>query len=348
MNAILPFLVPVSLPKILLAGLLLLAASQVRAGPTPDELIGLVGIAKSDVSRLNNGEIVSFSVSEPNGKALADGIAVYLKTAPSKIIEAVKRGDLLAHDPDVIAYGTVPPEASVEAFANFAYTAAQIDEARELLNAQAGSDFNLSTQEIGRFAALKTSIDTDDDKAVIEAVSNQYRSILAERMRAYRSRGLKGIASYDRGKGENGDPSTELTMATLASKLLATYFPDLHKALLQFPANLPEHTESQFRWVNRVVQDRPTPILIHRLLFESDYGAVLLQRAFYVGHSYNCSQIFAGTLPYQDGALVLYSVRSSTDQVSGMGEALKHAVGRKQMEQEMIKKLQALKAKVNG
>jgi hypothetical protein len=348
MKCVCPSPASIALRKVWLAGLLLLAAFPVRAGLTADQLIDRVGIAPADVARLQKGEIVSYSVAESGSKSLATGIAMVLKTAPARIVDVVKRGELVARDPDVKARGVVPAGAGVEAFAKFAYTQAQADEARDLLNVQPGSDFNLSAEEIAGFAALKASLDSDDDKTVVEAVSRQYRSVLAARMQAYRSKGLAGIAAYDRGDGEKADPAAELTDATQASKLLGDQFPDLQKALLRFPADMPADVDNSFGWANRMVQGRPTPILVHRIIYAQNGGAVLLQRAFYVGHSYNVSQIFAGTVPYQDGALVLYSVRSSTDQVSGMGEALKHSIGRKQMEQEMIKKFQALKASVNG
>ncbi|UZR27531.1 hypothetical protein [Methylococcus mesophilus] len=348
MNTVSPFPVPTGLRKVLFSSLLLLATSPVHAGFTAEQLIERVGIAQADVARLQKGEIVSYSVAESGSKSLATGIAMVLKTAPARIVDVVKRGELVARDPDVKARGVVPTGAGVEAFAKFAYTPAEADEARDLLNVHPGSDFNLSAAEMAGFAALKASLDTDDDKAVVEAVSRQYRSVLAARMQAYRSKGLAGIAAYDRGDGEKADPAADLTDFARSSKLLGDQFPDLQKALLRFPAEMPADVDNSFGWANRTVQGRPTPILVHRIIYARNDGAILLQRAFYVGHSYNVSQIFAGTVPYQDGALVLYSVRSSTDQVSGVGEALKHSIGRKQMEKEMIKKFQALKASVNG
>jgi hypothetical protein len=52
--------------------------------------------------------------------------------------------------------------------------------------------------------------------------------------------------------------------------------------------------------------------------------------------------VVAGGLPFKDGSLVFYSIRSSTDQVAGMGSSLKHSIGREQMKKEMIKRLQRL------
>ncbi|QXP86416.1 hypothetical protein [Methylococcus capsulatus] len=348
MNRIRPFPPSIAFRKAWLAGFLLLAASPVRAGLTAGQLIDQVGISQADVARLQKGEIVSYSVVETGSKSLATGIAMYLKTAPARIVEVVRRGELAARDPDVTARGVVPSGAGVEAFAKFAYGRAQVDEARDLLNVRPGSGFNLSAEEIAGFAALKASLASDDDETVVEAVSRQYRSVLAARLRAYRSKGLAGMAAYERGDGDKADPAAELTDAIRASKLLGDRFPGLQKALLGYPAEMPAGAEDSFIWLNRMVQGRPTPILVHRIIHAGNDGALLLQSAFYVGHSYDVSQTLAGTVPYLDGALVFYSVRSSTDQVTGLGEALKHSIGRGQMEKEMIEKFRVLKASVKG
>jgi hypothetical protein len=71
-------------------------------------------------------------------------------------------------------------------------------------------------------------------------------------------------------------------------------------------------------------------------------GGIIVSRQFYVGHSYNSSHVVAGGLPYKDGTLVFYSIRSSTDQVAGIGSSLKHSIGREQMKKTMIKRLQRI------
>ncbi len=327
---------------------LLFNASFVLADPAADELIANVGIPPGDVSRLQKGEIVSFSVSEPTAKSLASGIAMYVKAPPAKLVDLVKRGSLLAADPDVIAHGDLAAGAGPEAFKKFAYGTAQTDEAKGLLEARAGSDFNLSSQEIASFQALQAGIDKGNGKAVAEAVSSNYRKLLAERLKAYQQSGLRGIAPYDRGDGEKADPDAELTADAQQNKVLARYFPELQQALMRFPAALPAGTESQYFWFNRKVQDRPTPILAHRLTYTLNDGAVIVQREFYAGHSYNSSQAVFGSLPYLDGAIVLYGLRSSTDQVTGMGQSLKHSIGREQLNKEIIKKFQRLKMMLKG
>lgn len=328
--------------------ILLINAGLALADPNAEELIAAVGIPPGAVRGLQKGEIVSFSVSEPTGKSLASGIAMYVKAPPEKVADLVRRGSLLASDPDVIARGDLPSGAGAEGFGRFTYAAAQADEAKALLEAKAGTHFNLSSQEIASFSALRGGLDTGNVKALTEAVSFHYRKLLAERVEAYRAGGLSGIAVYDRGNGAKADPGAALSTDIHESKVLAQYFPKLYQTLLGFPAELPAGTESLFFWVNRKIEKRPTAVLVHRLSHALTDGAVMVQREFYVGHSYNSSQAVACTVPYQDGALVLYRLRSSTDQVAGMGQALKHSIGRDQLIKEIAKKFERLKSKLKG
>lgn len=56
-----------------------------------------------------------------------------------------------------------------------------------------------------------------------------------------------------------------------------------------------------------------------------------MERHFYISRSHNCLQGIGASLPVEDGAVVLYATRTSTDQVSGFGGSAKRAVGNKIM-----------------
>jgi hypothetical protein len=47
-------------------------------------------------------------------------------------------------------------------------------------------------------------------------------------------------------------------------------------------------------------------------------------------------------LPYRDGALVFYIESTSTDQVAGIANGLRHIIGREQLKYQMIKHLEKL------
>ena len=315
--------------------------------PGQDKVISAVGVDSKDVKRLLMGEILSFSTIEPTDKALSNGIIMFVKSAPSRLVDAIRRGALLAKDPDVLANGQIPLGAGLEAFKRFKYSAGQADEVENLLNVEAGAEFNLSHQEIASFQALAKGLDAKRTDAAAKAVTKQYRSILLKRVQAYQKSGLSGIAPYARGDGKVTDAGTELRIFTQQNKLLKLFDPALQNALLKYPTQLPPETTSRFLWLNRRVQNRPTAILNHRVIHTFNDIAVIVQNEFYAGHSFNAGQLVIGSVPYQDGTLVVYTHRSSSDQVAGIGQSLKHSIGRESLRKEMIKRFQRLKSSLS-
>jgi hypothetical protein len=294
------------------------------------KLIHLLGIGQQELTSLDQGKTVYFNVAEDDKKELAAGVVIYLPTAPSRIIQYIHKKGLASLDLDVIAQGTIPLQATLETFKGFGFKVGD-DEAEDFSQEAPERRFNLSTQE---FQTLR-----DTGSARPAEASQTYRKILLGRWQTYRKNGLTGIASYDRDNGTKANPSEELRLATLDSKILAHYFPELYQAWLNYPSALPAGTEEQYFWLNRKVEGRPTAILGHRIMLSAGNGEVILSRQFYVGHSYNSNQLSIACLPYHDGSLVFYANRNFTDQVAGFGSNLKHSIGREQMQGEIIKRL---------
>jgi hypothetical protein len=308
--------------------------------PTPQQALQNFGIDAAQIAQLERGEIVDYEVSETSHKELAIGVAMILPATLPQIVNYIKLGNLTATESDIIATGSLTNNADINSFKKFAFTDKQIDEAKSFLNAEPGDKFNLSELEIDSLKSLQASLEDADNKTLLKAANQKYREILLQRLQAYRKSGLSGITAYSRENG-NADPAEELRNDVINSKTWTRYFPELQEAWLNYPAALPPNATEQFLWSNRSVEDRPTAILIHRVMVNSEAGGIIVSRQFYVGHSYNSSHVVAIGLPYKEGTtLVFYSTRSSTDQVAGMGSSLKHSIGREQMKKEMIKRLQ--------
>lgn len=308
--------------------------------PTGDEVLSRVGPPQEQLAELDQGKAISWKLPENSDKELAYSIAIYVPAPLDKVVATIKKGDFAGVDPTITAQGVIANPVTADSFKRFTLGA---DEAEELLKAEAGGKFNLSTEEIASLAALKDSLQSADKKAITQAVSQRYREILLQRYQAYRQNGLVGIAPYARDGGQ-ADPATELrTAAEKGAPILKTYSPEIYQAWLNYPQSVPADVAERFSWQNRTVEDRPTITLTHRLIQTSEAGALVLVRQFYVGHSYNASQLVAGCLPYRDGAIVFYGMRSSTDQVAGVGSGLKHSIGRDRMKAEMVKQLQRLR-----
>ena len=96
--------------------------------------------------------------------------------------------------------------------------------------------------------------------------------------------------------------------------------------------------------MKRQVQGRPTPILLHHLVDVTPALALYVERQFYVGHTYNASQILCAAVPYEDGVVILSSNRVSTDQVGGFGGDMKRMIGRRQLRAEIVKRFDRIRA----
>ncbi|WP_333872907.1 hypothetical protein [Methylobacter sp.] len=309
--------------------------------PDPQQTLHDFGIGADKVAELERGGIIDYEVSETSQQELAIGVAMILPVALPKIIDYIKQGNLTGTESGIIASAPLANNADINSFKKFAFTDNQLDEAKAFVKAEPGDKFNLSKPEIDSLKSLQTSLKGADNKTLLKAANQKYREILLQRWLAYRKSGLSGIAPYSRENGTT-DPATELRNDAVNSKAWARYFPDLQQAWLNYPAALPPNATEQFLWLNRNVEDRPTAILLHRIMVTGETGGIIVSRQFYVGHSYSCSNAVAGGVPYKDGTLVFYSIRSSTDQVAGIGSSLKHSIGREQMKEEMIKRLQRL------
>ena len=252
----------------------------------------------------------------------------------------IKAGYLESIDTDIIAYGYLPESARVADLNGLVFSKKQEDEAESFLQAEAGDEFNLSSEEFQSLRHIE-----GNGKELRVTAAQQYRAFLLQRLQAYKRDGLRGVAPYDR-DGSQSDAASELHEFAISNSVLAQYFPDLYVAWLNYPAKLPKDTEEKYLWFNLRVEDRPTPILTHRIMQTTPKGVVVLARQFYVGHSYNASQLTIGCFPYRNGVILFYARRMSTDRVAGIGSGLKHSIGRERMRGEILKRMQRLKQDV--
>lgn len=311
--------------------------------PSPEQALQNFNINAAGIKQLEEGEIVSYEVSETSKKELAVGLAMIIPASLSEIVNYINEGHLNINEVDLISSMPLLEKADIRSFKEFGFTAQQMKEAKSFLKAEPGELFNLSQRELDNLRSLQGKLKNSDDTRILKLANQKYREFLLNRYTTYREKGLAGIDSYIRDEGLT-DPGKELRTDALNSKAWAQYFPELQQTWLNYPAALPENTSEEFLWMNRMVEDRPTAILTHRIIASNEVGGILLSRQFYVGHSYNSSHVVAGGLPYKNGTLVFYSVRSSTDQVDGPGSKLKHFFGRTKLKKEMIDKLRNINA----
>jgi hypothetical protein len=211
----------------------------------------------------------------------------------------------------VQAYGEIHGLGSVTDFAGLKITS---DEANALAAAKAGDALNLSAGEIAAFQAARST--------GREAIERQLHAMLVARHRAYRARGLAGMAAYDRGGGRTSDPATDLRKASEDATGLKRYLPQFQAVLLGYPKAAISMQESFF-WVRSIIHGRPTYILAH----------VMNRRRLYEPRLHRPDHRVRRVVETEhrrqrDGAPARRDLRSRTDEGRSVRVAVKISVGR--------------------
>lgn len=319
------------------------AAEPSVAGEVQD----LLQISAGDRRRLAQGEIVSYPVVENSERELAVGLAMVVQAPLGQVADYLASGQLIAQDATISEFGIVPNEAPASALAGARFTGGERSEAESFLEASPGTRFNLSLEEIEALRALRDSSGSAARDGAVERASAAYRRILQERLQAYRRAGLGGLVPYARSGGSVRDPAIDLRLAAADAEHLARYGQALNLALLRYPEDPAPQMVDSFYWIKRRIQRRPHLSLLHRMVVPGPGLVIHVERYFYVGHSFNSTEIITGALAHPDGTLVFSTSRASTDEVLGMGNQLKRTVGRSQMRDEIRTRLDKLRASVS-
>jgi hypothetical protein len=316
---------------------------------TAAQVAQALGFDRAAEQQLLAGEIVSAEREETTAKQLAVSIGMLVKGDPDALASAVLDGQTLKANPAILGFGKIDPEAPEATLAGIAYTEGEVDEVRKLLEAEAGDEFNLSADELTTLQKATAGHDPKQagDPAVIQAVNEAYRSILLGRLQAYLARGVAGLAPYQR-DGAMSDPAEDLRAAAEASQLLQEAAPEMYRGLLDYPEHQPADAQQAFFWVKETANDRPVFSLSHRMVQRRPDGLLLLSRTFYAGHSFNASLSGAGVLPVEGGNAVFYTNRTSSDQVTGFMQGMRHELGRGMMRDALIESFQAIRAQLGG
>ena len=300
-----------------------------------------LGFEESDLDKLAQGEIVSRDLQEDSKKELALAVAMVVKAPFGEVFDWLQKRAIDDVDETILSHGVLPDGAvSAESFASLSFEPGELD---KLLLVEPGSDFNLSQPEIAKLQGIAKANESAPIAKQQEAIAQAYREILSQRVDAYRQGGLAGIAPYTRG-GDEAQPGKELGLAVEEMKYIEEGAPTFYHAFKNFPADAKPSMESQFTWQIQSIQDRPTVVLVHRMIERHEDYAVAGRREYFVGQSFNSLQIIAGAFSYGEDTLIFYTNRTFTDQVAGFGSGTKHTIGRKMMLGEVVKLFESIRA----
>lgn len=271
------------------------------------------------------GKFVETSLATASDRDLNAGIAFFVKQSPDKLAQMLHDGRLLQRvDPNMIAFGDLKADGGPAQLSALKLTPAQL---KAYAGAKAGSDLNLSTEEI---AALKA---VSKDAAKLQET---VRAQLLARFDAYRLKGLAGLAPYAR-SGSKNDLAREFGAVNGTARKNAVLPAAFYDLLDGYPKGAPADLVQRFSWMQFKAHGEDTLALGHSFQGTVAGTLVIVQRHFYVSTGYNIEQAVAGFLPLQGGTLVVYGNHTSTDQVAGFGGGAKRSIGRSVMSGELKK-----------
>jgi hypothetical protein len=308
-----------------------LALAPAAAGALPEDqaraLLADLGFTPGEIAKVEAGELVNGDPESSSPRELVASFAFRIDAAPARVVDEIRSNLLADVPPTVKATGEIHGDGSLADFAEV--TLGADPAAATAAYTRGSSDLNLSRDEMAAFAELSDPHD----------VERQMRVALLERVQAYRAKGLDGIAPYARGEDERS-PADELRSASQDSEKLATYAPVAWALLLGYPTGKPEGLEETIRWREYEERGVPTIHLEHEFLVDDGEVRTAVERQFYVSTGYNCAQSIALFVPTPSGTIVVYTHRTSTDQVSGIGGSIRRAIGSRMLASHLESTLQ--------
>jgi hypothetical protein len=303
---------------------------EAGALPTVDEVLQELHLSDSDREDIRQGKIIDWSASEGSDRELALGMAFLVNTKPEDLEELYREALILKEVSVITAHGRLTDEGTMADLAGVKLQPNAEKEAGRYLNVEPGDKLNLDANEMAAFQALKSA--DKGDEVPVKEVEELVRQKLLARYQAYRTKGLSGIAPYERGNGNQRNAGDELLLSTKELTGVAKHLPAFHKFLLNYPQGLDKdeakNLEEFFYWLNIDVFGRPTYVLVHRMLYHVGEAAFAVERQYYASHDYNSMLQGIAVLPTKDGTFLFYIGRVSTDQVGGFGSSAKHPISR--------------------
>jgi len=318
-------------------GVLLFAEARAEEKPSGGEqgggakaILAKLGFPEGSVEKIMAGSFVEHSLKPTSKRELSLALAFVVDSSPSEFAGQLDHAMAIRDDPDTIAFGEIHGEGSAGDF-----QALQLDEktSRRWLHAEAGEDFNLSSEEIAALRALRGRL--GDSASVAGSVTEAVRKILLGRYRAYRASGLAGIAPYQRGSGDSRDAGGELRRASQAAVARGVFSPVLARVLIDYPKAPAAGLKEDFYWLHFRAHGEPVLILTHRLSMPEEGGYASVQRQFYVSGGYDVEQSLAILVPDSGRSVVSYTNATFTDQLDGFGGAMRRSIGGKVLAKQL-------------
>lgn len=290
------------------------------------EILMAAGFTDSDVAEVLGGKLLKRVLDSSNEREIGMAFAVLVQDTPTQLRDifiSLRLKKML--DPAVTDFYVLPESGTIKDFDRVKLSPDGDALAKKLVDSAPGDDLNLSHDEIASFNKLK-----DQGRKSKEIVAKNLRHLLFNRYESYKQKGLAGIIDYAR---ESGDlkPGDDMVLSSKVSDILKRETPAFYKHLVNFPADRPADLAESYSWVTFDVDNKMNVELLHRMGVQENDAFVFSERQYYALNGYNCVHGEGGAIASDDGTLLIFSSRTSTDAVTGFGGSVKRAVGVRMM-----------------
>jgi hypothetical protein len=295
---------------------------------TADKMLDFARMTSKHKEALFNGEILvvdtgTDATADLTSSDLYSGLVIFVQESFKTVMEAIQEASHKSSEEKII-WELTPADS----FPNIDFKVEDSKEVERMLRFSKGRDVNLSSGEVDILKNLGISLPLDATE--LTEFSKAYQSILERRFQSYTQKGLDGIAPYTRGKGKSESVSDDLRAVTnMLGTTIERFVPDFYKDIHQYPkvTDRPQ----QYLLVREAFENRPLYVLVHRMADITNSYAFILNREYFVGHSYDAMQVTFLCVPYHKGTLIGLSTDVITDKVAGIGMKTRHKVGRKKI-----------------
>lgn len=321
------------------------ASFSASAAPTAAQL--LAALEPADRAKLLRGEIVV--MARPRQETTDAGLAISLGViVPANLDKALKtlQAVSVVDDPKQRRHfaeikGPSKGDGHHPGFAGLAFAPEEAKKARLFLQAEAGDDFNFSTQELDWLRAIREPKPQGLDK-LLEVL----RRVLDSRYAAYRARGLDGLAPYARAGGKQTSPGIELASSAEQMPVLRKGMPDFYDAYRHYPSRTAPGVQHRYFWEKKTVDGELMLSLRHEMVQERPEYAVVATREYYISGELNTYQVAFALLPHEAGTLVALAGQTFTQNVVGTKRIVAARVGRSIFEGNIRPILERLQARL--
>ncbi len=285
-------------------------------------LMSTLGLTLGEQVAVEEGKVISRDLDRQLDTELA-AMAAAWTPAPVAAVRQILMGN--ARTPARRASSGTAVQVPVNAadWQGVAFSGAELERLRQHLDGKPGDDINLSLDERRRLGGLSGA-----------DLAAAYRDVLKARMDAYASRGLAGIPPYARRVGD-ASPARELNAALAASEpLLRGQLHPVVAALRGAPLAV-NSVDHRFTWSRPTIHGRSAVVLTHEVVDGSPQHLVMVQRQFFVSHTYNSMQNLTLAVPSNRGTLIVQIGRTYTDRVAGAFSGMEKNVGQKMMRETL-------------